>query len=370
MEMPVNDLESRIERAKTTMISAGLEALCISPGPDLRYFIDYDAKALERITCLIIMPNSEPLLIVPRLEKLPAQSSGAGRMGIEIVTYGEFDNPFQNIAEKVGVASTVGVDDRMWAAKALGIQSAIPSAKIVPAGFFTHNLRSVKSEFEIEALRRVSENIDLVHLQVPNFLKPGRTEREVALDIGRLILENGHAHVDFIIVAAGANSASPHHEPTDYIIQDSDVVVVDIGGTSYEGYCSDCTRTYAFSKVSSIFREQYEVLKQAQNNAVNIVRPGIKPSEVDAACRNYLANFGLAEYFIHRTGHGIGVETHEEPYIGSALHNKLLANQAFSVEPGFYIEGKYGARIEDIVVTTVDAVEVLNKTTKDLVIIN
>lgn len=370
MEMPVLDLESRIQRAKATMLDAGLDALCVSPGPDLRYFIDYEAKALERITCLVIMPKAESLLIVPRLEKLPAQSSGAGRMEIEIVTYGEFDNPYQIIAKRIGDVAKVGVDDRMWAAKALGIQSALPSSKIVPAGFFTHNLRSVKSRFEIDALKRVSASIDLVHLEVPNLLRPGRTEREIALDIGRLILENGHAQVDFIIVAAGANSASPHHEPTNYKIKSNDVVVVDIGGTSFEGYCSDCTRTYAFSDVPSKFKDEYEVLKEAQNKAVHKVRPGVKPSEIDAACRNHLAEAGLADYFIHRTGHGIGVETHEEPYIGSALHSELLPNQAFSVEPGFYIEGKYGARIEDIVVTTDNSFEVLNKTTKDLVIID
>lgn len=369
MIIPTGDLENRINRAKLEMTNFGFDALCISPGPDLRYFIDYDAKALERITCLVLTPGQGPWLLVPRLEKLPAQASGAGRMNMAIHTYGEFDDPYEMIANQIGPVSVVGVDDRMWASKALGIAAAMPDSRIKPAGSFTYNLRSVKSEFELEALRRVSASIDQVHQEVPNILKPGRTELEVARDIGSLILANGHAKVDFIIVAAGPNSASPHHEPTNRVILSEDVVVVDIGGTSHEGYCSDCTRTYAFESVPKDFVAKYRDLQEAQLKSIAAVKPGALPSEVDLAGRNYLIEKNLGEYFIHRTGHGIGVETHEEPYIGSALHEPLLVNQAFSVEPGFYIEGLYGARIEDIVITTISGVEVLNKTTKDLVII-
>ena len=368
--MPVSDLKQRIQRAVQGMNEYGLNAICISPGPDLRYFVDYEAKALERITCLVLSEDKDPVLLVPRLEKLPALSSGAGRLGIEIRTYGEFDNPYQMIAAVLSGVSHVGVDDRMWAAKALAIQNALPNASISAAGKFTYQLRSVKSDYEIAALSRVSADIDKVHQQVPGLLRKGRTEREIALDISGLILTHGHAKVDFIIVAAGPNSASPHHEPSDYQLQAGDVVVVDIGGTSHEGYCSDCTRTYALSGLDDEFQERYAVLQEAQKLAIAEVRPGSLPSEIDGACRNYLAAAGLGEYFIHRTGHGIGVETHEEPYIGSALHEKILVNQAFSVEPGFYIEGLYGARIEDIVVTTKNSVEVMNKTTKDLVIVD
>lgn len=369
MIIPTDDLQNRIANARSGMTSHNLDALCISPGPDLRYFVDYDAKALERITCLVITPESEPILIVPRLEKLPAAASGAGKLGIDIQTYGEFDDPYQIIANHIGKAGAVGVDDRMWASKALGIANAMPQSKVVAAGKFTYLLRSIKSNYELDALRRVSGSIDEVHLQVPNILKPGRTELEVARDIGALILKHGHARVDFIIVAAGPNSASPHHEPTDRTIKESDVVVVDIGGTSHEGYCSDCTRTYAFKGVDEDFVAKYEILQQAQELSLQAVKPGALPSEIDLAGRNFLSENGLGEYFIHRTGHGIGVETHEEPYIGSALHEPLLPNQAFSVEPGFYIENQYGARIEDIVITTKDGCEILNKTTKDLVII-
>lgn len=362
-------MQSRINKARAEMESFGFDALCISPGPDLRYFIDYDAKALERITCLIIPAQSDPLLLVPRLEKLPAESSGAGRLNIEIKTYGEFEDPYSLIAQKIGLVKAVGVDDRMWAKKALSILDAMPTVKIKSAGVFTYALRSVKSDFEIEALTRVSKSIDEVHRLVPSILKPGRSEKEVAKDIYSLILDHDHAKVDFVIVAAGDNSASPHHEPSDRVIRDTDAVVVDIGGTSHEGYCSDCTRTYAFGNVAKDFKEKYLILQEAQRKALACIKPGALPNEIDFAARNFLTENGLGEFFIHRTGHGIGVETHEEPYIGSALHAPLLANQAFSVEPGFYIENLYGARIEDIVFTTESGVKVLNQTTKDLVIL-
>lgn len=369
MQMPTDDLRQRIQRARDLMTGSGFEAICISPGPDLRYFVDYDAKDLERITCLVLTPSGDPMLLVPRLEKLPAEASGAGRLGIEIQTYGEFDDPYQLIAKRIGRVSRVGVDDRMWAVKAKGIEREVMGAEVAAAGKFTHALRSVKSQYELEALAKVSSSIDAVHRQVPNLIAVGRSELEISRDIGSLILSHGHARVDFIIVASGPNSASPHHEPTDRIIQHGDVVVVDIGGTSHEGYCSDCTRTYAMSGVSEDFQRFYDVLQVAQQRSLDAVAPGVKPSEVDLAGRNYLSQHNLGEFFIHRTGHGIGVETHEEPYIGSALHEPLQPNQAFSVEPGFYIEGKYGARIEDIVITTDDSMEVLNKTSKHLLVI-
>lgn len=369
MQMPITDLASRIKRAQSEMKTFGFQGLCLSPGPDLRYFVDYDAKNLERITCLVLGAEIDPVLLVPRLEKLPAESSGAGRLGLEVRTYGEFDNPYQIIHEILGDEAEIGVDDRMWAVKAKGIETAFPNSRVSPAGKFTGYLRSVKSDYEIEALARVSASIDKVHMQVPNLLKIGRTELEIARDIGNLILEHDHARVDFIIVASGPNSASPHHEPTNRVLNAGEVVVVDIGGTSHEGYCSDCTRMYAMQGVPDKFIDNYEILKKAQNLAVESIKPGVLPSAIDAACRNYLTENNLGEFFIHRTGHGIGVETHEDPYIGSALHEPIVTNHVFSVEPGFYIEGLFGARIEDIIAVTADSRISLNHTSRELIII-
>nr|WP_281352232.1 M24 family metallopeptidase [Phytoactinopolyspora alkaliphila] len=226
-----------------------------------------------------------------------------------------------------------------------------------------------KDTAEIDALREAGSAIDRVHARVPEWLKAGRTEAQVGGDIAAAIIAEGHERVDFVIVASGPNSASPHHETGERVIQAGDVVVVDIGGTTAAGYCSDETRSYAVGEPPADFAAQYDALLRAQRAAVDHVRPGVSAESVDAAARDVLTDAGLGEYFIHRTGHGIGMETHEEPYIVTGNDRALEPGFAFSIEPGFYIAGRYGARIEDIVVTTDDGVERLNLRPRELVVV-
>jgi Xaa-Pro aminopeptidase len=208
-----------------------------------------------------------------------------------------------------------------------------------------------------------------VHSRVPGWLRPGRTEQEVAADISDAIVEEGHARADFAIVASGPNAASPHHAPADRVLAAGDVVVVDIGGTMPSGYCSDCTRTYAIGQPPAEFAAYYQVLQAAQEAACAAVRPGISAEAVDAAAREPIASAGYGEFFLHRTGHGIGLETHEDPYIVAGNTDDLIAGNAFSIEPGIY-PGQHGARIEDIVVCTRDGVARLNNVTRDLVVVD
>jgi Xaa-Pro aminopeptidase len=230
------------------------------------------------------------------------------------------------------------------------------------------DLRMRKSPAEVDALREAGQAIDRVHAQVPGWLKPGVSERAVGSRIANAILAEGHATVDFTIVASGPNAASPHHELSDRILQEGDVVVVDIGGTMPSGYCSDSTRTYALGSAPADFLAYYPVLQEAQEAACQAVRPGITCEAVDAAARSMIAAAGYGEQFIHRTGHGIGLETHEDPYIVSGNTRELEPGMAFSVEPGIY-PGPHGARIEDIVVCTKDGAERLNNTPHDLVVV-
>jgi Xaa-Pro aminopeptidase len=218
-------------------------------------------------------------------------------------------------------------------------------------------------------LRRAGAAIDRVHRRIGEWLRPGRTEREVARDIAEDIIAAGHESADFVIVASGPNSAAPHHEASDRVIRPGDPVVVDIGGTTREGYCSDSTRTYAVGEPPPAFRELYEVLLEAQRTQTESVRPGITAEELDAVGRDIITGAGYGEHFIHRTGHGIGLETHEEPYIvaGSAL--PLEPGMTFSVEPGIYLPGRFGARIEDIALCTGSGGERLNLTGRDLVVL-
>lgn len=226
-----------------------------------------------------------------------------------------------------------------------------------------------KSPAEVAALVRAGEAIDAVHAQVAGFLRPGRTEREVGADIADAILGVGHASVDFVIVASGPNGASPHHELSERVIQTGDTVVVDIGGTMPDGYCSDSTRMYSLGEPSAHARAEFEVLRLAQAAAVDCVRPGITCESVDQVARDYLAQADLAQFFIHRTGHGIGLETHEEPYIVAGNTRVLEPGMAFSVEPGVYRAGSHGARIEDIVVCTEDGVLRCNTRPHELVVV-
>jgi Xaa-Pro aminopeptidase len=360
----------RLTRARRAVADSGLGAVFLTPGPDLRYVIGYDAIQLERLTCLVLPAAGEPFLVVPRLELPAAQASPAGALDLEMVPWDETDDPFALVAARLPAGlARVGVADRMWAVMALRLRDALPGSEQVAAGTVLRALRMRKSQVEIDALREAGAAIDRVHAVVPRLLKAGRTEREVGRDIAEAIVSEGHATVDFVIVASGPNGASPHHELSDRVIRPGDPVVVDIGGTMPSGYCSDSTRTYAVGEPPADFRAYYAVLQEAQAAARAAVRPGVTPEAVDAAARDLIAAAGHGEYFIHRTGHGIGLETHEEPYIVAGNTEPLDAGMAFSIEPGIY-PGPHGARIEDIVICTPDGHESVNAISRDLIVVD
>jgi Xaa-Pro aminopeptidase len=358
----------RLREVAAATGAAGLDALLLTPGPDLRYVTGYDAHALERLTCLAVPAEGAPFLVVPRLEVPAALASPAGALDLEIVGWDETDDPYALVGRRLGAVAAVGLADRMWALMVLRLRAALPTARQELASAALRDLRSRKSPAEVAALRTAAEAIDRVHAQVPGWLRPGRTEREVAADISEAILAEGHASADFAIVASGPNGASPHHTAADRVLQPGDAVVVDIGGTMPSGYCSDCTRTYAIGSVPDGFATYYQVLKDAQQAACAAVRPGITAEAVDAAAREPIAAAGYGEFFVHRTGHGIGLETHEDPYIVSGNSEELQPGHAFSIEPGIY-PGPHGARIEDIVVCTAGGCEQLNKVSRDLIVV-
>ena len=373
--MTGNDLNSaelyprtRLAEVKTAVAAAGLDALLLTPGPDLRYVTGYDAHQLERLTCLVLPAGRDPLLVVPRLEVPAALASPAGGLGVEIAGWDETDDPYALVASHLGRPARVGLSDRMWALMVLRLRAALPAARQELASVALRDLRARKSPAEVAALLEAGQAIDRVHAQVPGWLRPGRTERAVAADIGEAILAEGHVTVDFAIVASGPNGASPHHTAADRVLQSGDAVVVDIGGTMPSGYCSDCTRTYAIGSVPAEFAAYYQVLKDAQDAACAAVRPGVTAEAVDAAARVPITAAGFGDYFVHRTGHGIGLETHEDPYIVSGNTEVLQPGHAFSVEPGIY-PGPHGARIEDIVVCTADGYQRLNNVSRDLVMV-
>jgi Xaa-Pro aminopeptidase len=365
----------RLARAQKAAAAAGVDALLISPGADLRYLTGYDATPLERLTCLVLPASGDPVLVVPQLERPAALASPAGALDIEVAGWAETEDPYALVASRLtaggsgGSPVRVAVDNHMWAEKVMRLRDALPGAEQTLAGPVLRELRMRKSADEVEALRRAGAAIDRVHRRVPEWLRPGRTEREVGRDIAEAIIAEGHVRVDFVIVGSGPNGASPHHELSDRVIEAGDPVVVDIGGTTAEGYCSDETRTYAVGRPPADFTDYYEVLLRAQAAACEAVRPGVTAESVDAAARQVIADAGYGEFFIHRTGHGIGMETHEEPYIVAGNTEALEPGMAFSVEPGIYLPDRHGARIEDIVVCTETGGERLNLTGRELVVL-
>ena len=371
---PPDVLTGRLQRAAERARQAGIDALLLTPGADLRYLTGYQALPLERLTCLVVPAHGEPVLVVPLLERLAAEASGAGSV-VKIVTHGETDDAFAMttgfIREALnGEPSRVGVANRMWAEHALRFRSRMSSAEQVVASRVLRDLRLRKTADEVDGLRRAGAAIDRVHDRMGEWLRPGRTEDEVGRDIAQAITDEGHVQVNFVIVASGPNGASPHHHTSSRVIEAGDPVVVDIGGTMADGYCSDCTRTYvAGGKPDNEFVQYYAVLLDAQKRSCDSVRPGVTAESVDAAARDVIADAGYGDNFVHRTGHGIGLEEHEDPYIVAGNATLLEAGMCFSIEPGIYLPGRHGARIEDIVAVTDDGVERLDTIDRELVVI-
>ena len=362
----------RLAAAQRATVAAGLSALLIPPGADLRYLTGYAALPLERLTCLVLPAAGEPTLVVPRLERPAAEASPAPGAGVRIVDHPDGADPYPLVVEALGgaAAGTVGLGNQMWAEQVLALRAVLPEAAQRLAGPVLRELRIRKSPAEVAALREAGAAIDAVHAEMARWLRPGRTEAQVGADIAGAIREAGHATVDFVIVASGPNAASPHHEVSDRVIEAGDPVVVDIGGTMPSGYCSDSTRTYlAGGAPPAEFLAYYEVLYAAQRAAVASVRPGFTAGEIDAAAREPITAAGYGSAFLHRTGHGIGLSTHEEPYLVAGDELPLAPGMAFSIEPGIYLAGRHGARIEDIVVCTDTGVQRLNTLPTELVVL-
>lgn len=359
----------RIQRAQQIMRDEHVAALLVGPSADLWYLTGYHALPLERLTLLVVPATGEPTLIVPELELARADAFGVSDQ-LRVVAFDETHDPVPEIARSLvdgaGPSLRIAVQDRLWTAFTLRLQAAMPAATWIPGSQVMQRLRIIKTQEEIDALRGAAKAIDAVHAQIPDLLRAGRTEAEVGRDLAELILVD-HDEVNFVIVASGPNGASPHHETSARTIEEGDVVVVDIGGTR-NGYCSDMTRNYAVGHVPEGYAQLHRVLEEAQHAACEAVAAGVRAETVDAAARDHITAAGYGQWFIHRTGHGIGVEEHEEPWIVAGNTQILDIGMAFSVEPGIYLPGRYGARIEDIVVVTADGVDRLNRQPREVVV--
>jgi Xaa-Pro aminopeptidase len=383
--IPAARYGARLAAARVEAQAAGLDVLCIGVGADLRYLTGYEALPLERLTMLLVpAADGVPLtLVAPRLEATPARTCPAAADGaVEVVTWEETDDPMALVASRVSDGlgrdavdlRSVAVNDSLRAAFVLGLQRVFPTATFVVASTVLRRLRMRKDGDEVALLRRAAQAADRVVLAIANGTLVGRTEADVAREVRERLLAEGHEVSEFSIVASGPNSASPHHDAGERVIRGGEPIVLDIGG-QVEGYGSDITRTLwvtggdATAGPDAEFLRLYEVLQRAQAVASGAVKPGVACEAIDAAARHVISEAGFGPNFFHRTGHGIGLEGHEEPYLVAGNGEPLAAGYAFSVEPGIYLEGRYGARIEDIVVCTDAGGESLNEAPRDLLVV-
>ena len=366
-------LAHRADRVRARMAEVGVDVLCLSVGPDLPYLTGYTAMPLERLTMLVLPRDGDATLVVPALEA-PRVVERPDVFAVR--PWGETDDPIALVAGLVGAAGTVGVGDHTWARFVLDLQSALPGARFSKASDVTGPLRAVKAPAEVEALRRAALAVDRIaaDLQAGEIPLVGRTEAEVSADLGRRIVDEGHQHVNFAIVAAGENAASPHHEAADRVIRPGEVVLCDFGGTMLDGegvgWCSDITRCVHVGEPSAEVAEAYAALLAAQRASTAAAVVGTPCETVDAAARDVIAAAGYGDRFIHRTGHGIGVEAHEDPYIVAGNAAPLASGHAFSIEPGIYVPGRFGLRLEDIVVAAGTGPDELNRADHELAVVD
>lgn len=358
---------ARMERAAVSAADAGLAGVIVTPGPDLGWLTGYRPHTSERLTALLLTRGKRPQLLVPALERPDAERApGAGALAITGWTDGQ--DPYAALAPLLDERGRYGVSDNAWALHLLALQRARPA---VAYGAFTEvlpMLRAVKDAYEVDRLAAAGAAADATYEEIVKLRFAGRREREVAADLARLLRENGHSQVDFTVVGSGPNGANPHHDAGDRVIETGDMVVMDFGGL-LDGYGSDTTRTVHVGEPSAEERKVHDVVREAQQAAFEAVRPGVACQEIDRVARQVIRSAGYGEYFIHRTGHGIGVTTHEPPYLVEGEHLPLVPGMCFSIEPGIYLPGRFGVRIEDIVTCTDSAGRRLNNTDREMRIV-
>lgn len=374
MPAPLDTLTARLDRTRDATRVAGLAALLITPSPDLRYLLGVGGESHERLTCLVLPADGDPVLVVPALERPGLDGTPVLELGLEIAEWTDGVDPYaltSAVLRRSGSPVTrTAVGDTMPAAHVLGLRDALPACQQELASTVLGQLRMRKDSAEIAALTAAGQAIDRVHARMGEWLRVGRTEAQVGTDVAAAIVAEGHTAAAFVIVGSGPNGASPHHDVSARVLQAGDVVVVDIGGPTPEGYFSDSTRTYSLGEPAQAdVAAVYAVLQAAQDAAVAAVAPGVTAEQVDAAARVPITDAGFGERFIHRTGHGIGLEVHEQPYIVAGNALILEAGMTFSIEPGIYLPGRWGARIEDIVVVNDSGVTRLNHRPRDLAVL-
>jgi Xaa-Pro aminopeptidase len=355
------DFAARMRRVLSSAVESGLAGIIVTPGPDLVWLTGYHpTAATERLTMLVLSPENEPTLLVPILER-PDAEAAEGTGSVSLVDWQDGTDPYEVASPLLRSDGEFGISDSAWALHLLGLQRALPRSRYRSLTESLPMMRAVKDSNELMRLAAAGEAADSAYNEIIQRRFAGRRETDVAADLADLLREFGHEQIDFTVVGSGPNGANPHHEAGDRVIEPGDAVVLDFGGLRF-GYASDTTRTVCVGEPTSQIREVHEVVRRAQRAGVDAVRPGVSCQEIDRAARKVISDAGYGKQFIHRTGHGIGVTTHEPPYMVEGEEQPLVPGMCFSVEPGIYLAGRFGVRIEDIVTVTTHGSQRLNNT--------
>ncbi|GID30890.1 aminopeptidase P family protein [Paractinoplanes brasiliensis] len=358
----------RMERAVSQAQEAGLAGLLVTPGPDLVYFTGYRPTAItERLTVLVLTAGSDPYLVVPVLERPDAEEAD-GVAAVTLIGWKDGDDPYETLSGLVDPAGRYALSDSAWAMHLLALQLAAPHVRCTSMTSTLPMLRAVKDDDEVARLAAAGAAADAAYEQIAGVRFAGRSEADVGADLAGLLREHGHSQVDFTVVGSGPNGANPHHEMGERVIREGDMVVLDFGGLK-DGYGSDTTRTVHVGPPTAFEQEVFDVVRAAQQAGFEAVRPGVSCEDIDRAARDLITDAGYGDFFIHRVGHGIGLTTHEPPYLVRGEKRPLVPGMCFSIEPGIYLPGRFGVRIEDIVTVTGTAGRRLNNTDHGLRIV-
>jgi Xaa-Pro aminopeptidase len=362
------DFTHRMERAAAQAAEAGLTGVLVTPGPDLLYFTGYEPIAItERITMLAVHASRGPAMIVPILER-PDAEGAPGSAALTLADWKDGTDPYAATAKLLDPEGRYAISDSAWAMHVLGLQKALPGSSYVSVTSTLPMLRAIKDEDELERLAAAGAAADTSFEKIAAAQFAGRRESEIAADLAGFLRDHGHSSIEFTVVGSGPNGANPHHEMSERVVEDGDMVVLDFGGIK-DGYGSDTTRTVHVGEPTDEEREVHDLVRRAQQAGFEAVRPGVACQEIDRAARTVIDDAGYGEYFIHRTGHGIGLTTHEPPYMVEGESRELEPGMCFSIEPGVYLPGKFGVRIEDIVTVTGDGGRRLNNTGREIRIV-
>ena len=362
------DFARRMGRAADQADAAGLTGVLVTPGPDLVYLAGYAPVAItERLTLLALQKGREPAMVLPSLERPDAESAPSAG-AIALTDWVDGTDPFAKFAPVLDSRGTYAISDSAWALQLLGLQQALPDTHYVSMTAALPMLRAIKDAEELDRLAAAGAAADACFEAILEVRFAGRKETEVAADLAQLLIDHGHSQVDFTVVGSGPNGANPHHEAGERTIEDGDMIVLDFGGLK-NGYGSDTSRTIHVGEPTEQEREVYEIVRAAQQAGFEAVRPGVPCQDIDRACRRVITEAGYGEQFLHRTGHGIGVTTHEPPYMVEGETQPLQPGMCFSIEPGIYLADRFGVRIEDIIAVTEDGGRRLNATTHEMQIV-